>query len=83
MKILPCFTYSGISVICSRFTVCSLFQENKAVVISAKSIRALEMFAVSIVNKGTSWRRIAGVQSEPRSLPSARAVSDVDCKCYL
>lgn len=79
---LPCSTYSGISVIHSRFTVCSLFKENKTVVISAKSIREYQILAASIVDKGMSQRRIAGVQSEPRSLPPARAVSDVDCKCY-
>lgn len=79
---LPCSTYSGISVINSRFTACSLFQENKTVVISAKSIRAYQIFAVSIVDKGMSQRWIAGVQSKPWSSLLARAVSDVDCKCY-
>lgn len=43
--------------------------------------RAYQILAVSIVDKGMSQRQIAGVQSEPWSLPCARAVSDVDCKC--
>lgn len=41
MKTLPFSPSSGISVTCSRFTVCSLFQENKIIVISAKSIKEI------------------------------------------
>lgn len=82
MRLLTCSTYSDISVICSRFTVCSLFQENKTVVISAKSIITYQIFAVSIMDKGMSWRRIAGLQNNPQSLPPAGAFSDVDCRFY-
>lgn len=60
MEILPCSTYSGILVICSRFTVCSLFQESETVV-SEEPVS--QMLAVSIVNKEMT----AGLQSEPQS----------------
>lgn len=62
--------------------MCSLFQENKTVVISAKNIKAYQIFAVSIMDKGMSWRLIAGLQNNPQSLPPAGPVSDVDCKFY-
>lgn len=43
--------------------------------------RAYQILAVSIMDKGMSQRQIAGVWSEPQSLPCAKAVSNEDCKC--